>query len=66
MFVADGSVSHHQVHRIYRTTGASFAKAQQEFSQGVMSNKTVQQTAGNLAANAARTAVDQNMSGNRY
>ncbi|XP_042207907.1 secretory carrier-associated membrane protein 1-like isoform X2 [Homarus americanus] len=42
-----------QVHRIYRSTGASFAKAQVEFSQGVMRNEHVQ----NVTANAAEAAV---------
>jgi len=46
-----------QIHRIYGSTGASFAKAQQELAQGVLSNKTVQQTAGNMAASAARATV---------
>lgn len=41
------------VHRIYRSTGASFAKAQAEFSQGVMRNEHVQ----NVTANAASAAV---------
>lgn len=54
-----------QVHRIYRSTGASFAKAQAEFAHGVMSNRTVQETAGNAAAAAARNAVNQSMSGGR-
>jgi len=53
------------VHRIYRSTGASFAKAQQEFSQGVLSNRAVQQTVGNAAVAAARGAVDQTVSANR-
>lgn len=52
-----------RVHRIYRSTGASFAKAQAEFAHGVMSNRTVQETAGNAAA--ARNAVNQSMSGGR-
>lgn len=54
-----------QVHRIYRSTGASFAKAQAEFAHGVMSNRTVQETAGNAAAAAARNAVNQSTSGGR-
>lgn len=46
-----------QVHALYRTTGASFEKAQQEFATGVMSNKTVQTAAANAAANAASNAA---------
>ena len=46
-----------QIHRIYGSTGASFAKAQQELAQGVLSNKAVQQTAGNMASSAARATV---------
>jgi len=52
-----------QVHRFYRTTGASFTKAQQEFAEGVVTNRTVQQTATGVAASAARGAVDQYGSG---
>jgi hypothetical protein len=40
---------------IYRTTGASMQKAQAEFAQGAMKNKTVQN-----AAAAGATAAVQN------
>ncbi|XP_071322357.1 secretory carrier-associated membrane protein 1-like isoform X1 [Trachinotus anak] len=43
-----------KVHGMYRTTGASFEKAQQEFATGVMSNKTVQTAAANAATRAAQ------------
>lgn len=46
-----------KVHALYRTTDASFEKAQQEFATGVMSNKTVQTAAANAAANAASNAA---------
>lgn len=55
-----------KVHRIYRNTGASFAKAQQEFAQDVIGNRTIQRAAGNLAATASRSAVEQTWSGSRY
>ncbi|KAL0628015.1 hypothetical protein AAY473_001335, partial [Plecturocebus cupreus] len=45
------------VHGLYRTTGASFEKAQQEFATGVMSNKTVQTAAANAASTAATSAA---------
>ncbi|XP_069957293.1 secretory carrier-associated membrane protein 5A isoform X4 [Cherax quadricarinatus] len=48
-----------KVHRIYRSTGASFAKAQAEFSQGVMRNEHVQ----NVTANAASAAVRNQFGG---
>lgn len=41
-----------RVHSLYRTTGASFEKAQQEFATGVMKNPGVQ-TAAKTAASAA-------------
>ncbi|KAJ8380399.1 hypothetical protein SKAU_G00011770 [Synaphobranchus kaupii] len=45
-----------KVHGLYRTTGASFEKAQQEFATGVMANKTVQTAAASAASGAARGA----------
>uniref|UniRef100_A0A3B4FY36 Secretory carrier-associated membrane protein n=1 Tax=Pundamilia nyererei TaxID=303518 RepID=A0A3B4FY36_9CICH len=44
------------VHSKYRNTGASFTKAQQEFSQGVLSNRTVQNAATSAATSAAQGA----------
>jgi hypothetical protein len=52
-----------QVHSIYRSTGASFAKAQAEFAQGVMRNEHVQQAATNAASSAARQAMGQAFNG---
>lgn len=46
-----------QVHSKYRRTGASFSKAQQEFSQGVLTNRTVQTVAADAATSAAQGAV---------
>merc|ERR1712018_333 len=42
-----------RIHKLYRSTGASLAKAQAEFTSGVMSNDTVRQA----AAEAARESV---------
>uniref|UniRef100_A0A915KIH7 Secretory carrier-associated membrane protein n=1 Tax=Romanomermis culicivorax TaxID=13658 RepID=A0A915KIH7_ROMCU len=51
------------VHNLYRSTGASLAKAQQEFSRGVINNEHVQQA----ASQAASAAVRSQMPGqNRY
>uniref|UniRef100_A0A5S6Q8B0 Secretory carrier-associated membrane protein n=1 Tax=Trichuris muris TaxID=70415 RepID=A0A5S6Q8B0_TRIMR len=44
-----------RVHRVYRSTGASFAKAQEEFSHGVISNPHVQQAAVNVASTTVRS-----------
>ncbi|XP_060742567.1 secretory carrier membrane protein 2, like isoform X4 [Tachysurus vachellii] len=44
------------VHAKYRRTGASFQKAQQEFSQGVVTNRTFQTAAATAATSAARGA----------
>uniref|UniRef100_A0A8C3GAQ1 Secretory carrier-associated membrane protein n=1 Tax=Cyclopterus lumpus TaxID=8103 RepID=A0A8C3GAQ1_CYCLU len=47
------------VHSKYRRTGASFTKAQQEFSSGVLTNRTVQTAASNAATSAAQGAFDR-------
>uniref|UniRef100_A0A1I8ITC4 Secretory carrier-associated membrane protein n=1 Tax=Macrostomum lignano TaxID=282301 RepID=A0A1I8ITC4_9PLAT len=52
-----------QVHRIYRSTGASFAKARQEFSQGVLANEAVRGAAADAAAVSARSAFTGGGSG---
>lgn len=44
-----------KVHSIYRSSGASMAKARSEFTQGIISNQYVQQT----VATAARQTADQ-------
>ncbi|XP_061576784.1 secretory carrier-associated membrane protein 2 isoform X2 [Cololabis saira] len=41
------------VHSMYRRTGASFQKAQQEFSQGVLTSKTFQTGAAGAVSSAA-------------
>nr|CAB3265883.1 secretory carrier-associated membrane protein 1-like [Phallusia mammillata] len=48
-----------KAHSLYRTTGASFEKAQQEFATGVMKNPGVQ----TAAQNAASTAVQSSLKG---
>ncbi|KAE8296785.1 Secretory carrier-associated membrane protein 2 [Larimichthys crocea] len=48
------------VHSMYRRTGASFQKAQQEFSQGVFTNKTFQTVASGAASSAAQGAFQAN------
>ncbi|KAM3869664.1 secretory carrier-associated membrane protein 2 isoform 2-T2 [Diretmus argenteus] len=48
------------VHSQYRRTGASFQKAQQEFSQGVLTNKTFQTAASTAASSAAQGAFQGN------
>jgi len=54
-----------KVHRIYRSTGASFAKAQEEFTKGVMKNEHVQNAASEAATAAVRSQVNQ-ASGGRF
>ncbi|XP_029967852.1 secretory carrier membrane protein 2, like [Salarias fasciatus] len=48
------------VHSKYRRTGASFTKAQREFSQGVLTSQTFQTTAAGAASAAAQGAFGSN------
>lgn len=48
------------VHSHYRRTGASFQKAQQEFSQGVLTNRTFQTAAATAATTAAQSSFQTN------
>lgn len=52
----DTSVLYLQIHSLYRRTGASFQKAQQEFAAGVFSNPAVRTAAANAATGAAENA----------
>ncbi|CAH2273396.1 secretory carrier-associated membrane 2 [Pelobates cultripes] len=49
-----------KVHSLYRRTGASFQRAQEEFSQGVLTNRNVQNAAAGAATAAARGAFQGN------
>merc|ERR1719510_2239328 len=61
-----------KIHRLYRSTGASFAKAQAEFTTGVMQNETVRQAAADAARETVRSqfanpsSQPQSQNGNRY
>ncbi|XP_067390749.1 secretory carrier-associated membrane protein 2 isoform X1 [Emydura macquarii macquarii] len=49
-----------QVHSLYRRTGASFQRAQEEFSQGILTNRNVQNAAAGAASSAAQGAFRGN------
>lgn len=55
-----------QIHRIYRGTTASFAKAKEELASGVLKNQHVQNAAANAASEAARQSFNSAASGLRY
>lgn len=49
-----------QIHRMYRSTGASLAKAQQEFTTEFFRNQHVRSAASNVAAAAVQSQLSQN------
>lgn len=55
-----------QIHRIYRSSGASMSKAQQEFTTTFLRNEHVQTAAGNVAASAVRAQMQANTTQPRY
>jgi len=58
-----------KIHRLYRSTGASLAKAQAEFTSGVMQNEAVRQAAAEAARESVRSQFagnNQAGNGNRY
>ncbi|XP_054858591.1 secretory carrier-associated membrane protein 2 isoform X1 [Eublepharis macularius] len=49
-----------RVHSLYRRTGASFQRAQEEFSQGILTNRGFQNAAAGAASTAAQSAFRGN------
>lgn len=49
-----------KIHRIYRSTGASFAKAQQEFTSEILRNEHVRNAAGSAVSAAVQAQFQQN------
>ncbi|CAH1974477.1 unnamed protein product [Acanthoscelides obtectus] len=55
-----------KIHRMYRSTGASLAKAQQEFTTQVLGNQYVRNAATNIATEAVQSQFNQNQNNARY
>ncbi|CAH1153518.1 unnamed protein product [Phaedon cochleariae] len=53
-----------KIHRMYRSTGASMAKAQQEFTTEFFRNQHVRSAASNIAASAVQSQMSQNQNQN--
>jgi len=51
------------IHKLYRSSGASMAKAQAEFTSGVMQNEQVQAAAAAAARETVRSQFNQAASG---
>merc|ERR1719434_141928 len=57
-FAALSTILLKRVHTLYRTTGASFEKAQAEFATGVMKNPMAQQAATQAASAAVQQTIN--------
>jgi len=57
-FAALSAILLKRVHTLYRTTGASFEKAQAEFASGVMKNPMAQQAASQAASAAVQSTIN--------
>ncbi|XP_057655827.1 secretory carrier-associated membrane protein 1 isoform X1 [Diorhabda carinulata] len=55
-----------KIHRMYRSTGASLAKAQQEFTTEFFRSQHVRNAASNVAAAAVNSQLNQNQNNPRY
>lgn len=55
-----------KIHRIYRSSGASLAKAQEEFKSEFLSNQHVRGVATNVAAAAVQSQFNQRTNNTRY
>lgn len=55
-----------KVSRLYRSTGASFSKAQAEFASGVMRNEHVRGAAADVVGSAVRAQLSNPSGGPRF